>query len=230
LTIGWQDEEMMPLNVQQQILSDLRMQSTKGPCRGKAYFQLAIAHSIGLGGPKNIDAMLNAAVNAAKADYLPAQAVVHAWHVAHDIQLTVDHEQQLDWLYEAVAWGSWTAAHTLQLMDKDLYKQARLDFHARGGYNQYFYPGQPPQYIGLNDFIKSLGSKANENEDISELLQAAAIYGDQRLIETLINKFGGDLNACNEFGESLVVLCCKSGHLDILEACTLSSLLPMMRF
>ncbi|KAF8535131.1 hypothetical protein BDD12DRAFT_912978 [Trichophaea hybrida] len=218
LTIGWPDEEVIPLDIQRQIVLDLRMQSTKGPCRGKAFFQLAIAHSIGLGGPKDVDAMLNAAVNAAKADYLPAQAVVHAWHVAHGKQLTVDHELQLDWLYEAVAWGSWTAGHTLQLMDQDLYKQARLDFHARGGYNQYFYSGQRPQYIGSDDFIKSLGSKSKGNEDISDLLQAAVIYGDRRLVETLIKNVGGDLNACNEFGESLVVLCCKSGHLDILEA------------
>ena len=199
--------------MQHQIITDLT-QSTKGPTRGRAFFQLAIAHSIGLAAPKSIDAMLSAAVQSAKADYLPAQAVVHAWHVAHNRPLNVNEDLQLDWLYEAVAWGSWAAEKTLRSMDAELYIQARRDFHVRGGYNQYFYPNEPPQYIGSGESIEG-------RDDIDDLLLNAAIYGDRRLMEACI-KAGGDPNACNKYGETLVVLCCKGGHLNILEVCSRS--------
>lgn len=155
--------------------------------------------------------MLSAAVQSAKADYLPAQAVVHAWHVAHNRPLDIDEDLQLDWLYEAVAWGSWTAEKTLRTIDADLYIQARQDFHSRGGFNQYFYPNQPPACIGS-------GKPIEGRDDVDDLLLNAAIYGDKELAEACIQA-GGDPNACNEFGESLLVLCCKGGHLGVLEAC-----------
>jgi len=210
VTFGWPDEDEIPLDVQQQIIKDLT-KSTHGPSRGYAFFQLAIAHSLGLGGPKDICGMLFAAVQSAKADYLPAQAAVHAWHTAHNRPLDADEDLQLDWLYEAVARGSWTAEKTLQGMGTDLYIQARQDFHTRGGFNQYFYPNQPPACIGSSESI-------GDRDDVDDLMLNAAIYGDKRLMEACLTA-GGNPNASNEFGESLLLLCCKGGHLDVMEAC-----------
>ncbi|KAA8900914.1 hypothetical protein FN846DRAFT_957648 [Sphaerosporella brunnea] len=225
LTFGWEDEETLHRTIQSQIIADLKNQSRSSniTTRGRAFFQSAIAHSLGLGAPRNIDAMLKATIEAARADYLPAQAVLHAWHFAHDRQVDVDEHVQLNWLYKAVVWGSWTAGSMLREMDPDLYREARSEFHSRGGYNQFFHSREPPDYIDLagatgHEHITRLHRSVGLSEDAgAPILTAAAIHGSCTLIEVLVKDLGCDPNTCNEFGESLLVLCCKAGHIELLE-------------
>jgi len=49
------------------------------------------------------------------------------------------------------------------------------------------------------------------------LLQSAAIYGGRALAKYLLEHKGADPNFRNQFGESLLLLCSKGGHLDVLE-------------
>jgi hypothetical protein len=193
-------------------------ESTKGLVAAKAFFQLAIAYAIGYGTNVDIDAMLNAVVESAKREYLPAQAVAMSWFQAHNKEATVAMEVQIDWLFEATAWGSYIASTLLRRLDEAGFKDARLQFHKSGGFNQYFYDKHPPAFINSADFLSSVTvDQYPENSDeLLGLASAAAIYGNSMLMartpELKVNP-----NFTNQWGESLVVLACKGGHLDVLE-------------
>lgn len=61
-------------DTQQLVLENL-LRDTKSPTAttsGKAYFQLAIAYSMGYGTKVNTDSMLDAALKSAQKGYLPA--------------------------------------------------------------------------------------------------------------------------------------------------------------
>jgi hypothetical protein len=178
---------------------------------GNALFELAIAHAIGFGTHEDKLVALDSILKSAKKGYLPAQAIFQVWHEEHHIAVPVDEEKQIDWLFEAVTWGSFFAGGSLRRLDVQEYQLARQLFHSYGGYNQFFYPRNPPPYIGSEDFRNSI-SCLNLGADIataSALLESAAIYGDVLLTQRLLEVPGVDPNFVNKYGESLVVLCCK---------------------
>jgi hypothetical protein len=135
--------------------------------------------------------------------------------------MPVPEETQLDWLFEAAAWGSASASTCLRRLHPEQFAEARMEFHRSGGYNQYFYHQKPPGYVGSDEFSTSLDPKYYENkpEELNALAESAAVYGDAILMKHLIQELGLDPTLTNRWGESLVVLCCKGGHLDVLEAC-----------
>ena len=221
LEFGWVDEETIELDPQEQIFatSVKESQSPLQDVAGRAYFELALAYSLGFGATANIDMALNSIVEAAKRDYLPAKAVFYTWYDAHSKECPVDAELQLDWLYDAAVWGSTFANEVLQLKSPSDCIAARKMFHHRGGYNQYFYGSQPPAHIHSEDFIQSLPASGfnNDDEHVNALLQSAAIYGDISLAAHLLYKANANPNLTNQFGESLLLFCCKGGHIDLLE-------------
>lgn len=196
-------------------------ESRKASISGRASFQLAIAAAMGYGTKANISSMLEYALESARKGYCPAQAVVTAWFIAAKEPMPVSEETQLDWLFEAAAWGSAVASTCLRRLDLEQFAEARMQFHRSGGYNQYFYHQKPPEYVGSDEFSKLLDTRYYENnpEELNALAESAAVYGDAILMNHLIQEFGLDPTLTNRWGESLVVLCCKGGHLDVLEAC-----------
>lgn len=183
---------------------------------GKALFQLAIAHACGYGTSYNEDSALKNAVASARKGYLPAQASVVAFHVALGREKELDHEEKIDWLFEAAAWGSYIATECLARISLDHFYDARKAFHRAGGYNQFFYAQEPPPYLHSEEFLKSIPS---ENKDLEVLARNAAIYGDLALLQRLLGDFKVDPNLVNDMGESLVLFCCKAGHLELLKVC-----------
>jgi TPR repeat protein len=209
----------MPKPVQASIIGALRAQSLRHVVgAGRAHFQIALAYSIGLGVSADADHALSSLLESAKRGFLPAQAILHAWHTSQLRPLDVDEETQLDWLYNACIWGSVHATPILQRKSRLDYEAARKGFHDRGGYNQYFYDDQPPAHIGSSQFLEMLKLRAHQPsaKDMAALLQSAAIYGDTQLAQCILNIGNVDLNMCNQYGESLLVLCSKGGHIDLL--------------
>jgi hypothetical protein len=131
----------------------------------------------------------------------------------------IDEEVQLDWLYNACLWGSMHARPVLRQKSLSCYEDACKQFHQRGGYNQYFYDGQPPAHIRSKEFLDGLKLSACGQPNAGHLfalLQSAVIYGDTALAKYILETEKVDLNLCNQYGESLLVLCCKGGHMDLL--------------
>ena len=150
------------------------------------------------------------------------------------MDIPVDLEVQVDWLYEATTWGSFYASKTLEQINQEEHLLARREFHARGGYNQFFYPREPPPYIGSQEFRNSVSS-LNLVGDLSHahtLLVSAAVYGDDQLADRLLEVTGIDPNFSNEYGESLMVVACKGGNLPVVRVNTSSSfcVLYLMEF
>ena len=193
--------------------------SSKATTSGRAYFQLALAYSIGYGTKVNFDNMLDAALKSAQKGYLPAQAVVTAWFEAFQKPMSVDKDTQIDWLFEATAWGSYAASTCLRRLEPDQYYEARVQFHRSGGYNQYFYHKEPPDYIQSTDFPSSLVPDYYRDniEELNTLAESAAIYGDVSLMKHLVRKLNVNPALTNRWGESLLLLCCKGGHLNVLK-------------
>lgn len=162
---------------------------------------------------------LKSVLESAHRGYLPAKAIFHPWHVANSRKIDVDEETQLDWLYDATVWGSAYAGQSLHLKSSLVYDSARKMFHRRGGYNQYFYDWEPPPHIRSKQFISSLAASgiSMEPHHLNALLQSTAIYGDVALAKHLVQDQRIDVNLVTRFGESLLLLCCKGGHIDVLE-------------
>ncbi len=196
--------------------------SEHGATSAKALFQLAIASALGFGTPFSEDDALHYAIASARKGYLPAMASTVAFHQALGRQSELDSEEAIDWLFEAVACGSFAAAKSLGKLDPVAFRDARREFHKAGGYNQFFYSKDPPAFINSDEFVQALDASG----DLSVLAQAAAIYGDSALLEHLIHSHGVDVNLTNQYGESLLVLACKAGHLDVLR-CLVSSLVKV---
>jgi hypothetical protein len=221
LSYGWIDESWTEHDTQAEIFAELQglIMSSSPLVAGRALFELAIAHAIGFGTHEDKLLALDSILKSAKKGYLPAQAIFHVWHEEHHMVAPIDEEKQMDWLFEAVTWGSFFAGGSLRRLDVQEYQLARQLFHNYGGYNQFFYSRNRPPYIDSEDFRNSISS-LNLDADIanaSALLEAAAIYGDAPLAQRLLEVPGVDPNFTNEYGESLVVLCCKGGHLDVLK-------------
>lgn len=219
LEFGWPEEEDMPKATQEDIVNILKARVLEpGPHAGRAHFLLALAHSRGFGVKADVNLALESMLAAASKDYLPAQAIFHVWHTANTRVIDVDRETQLDWLYNACLCGSVHAAPVLRQNSPSDYEAARKQFHVRGGYNQYFYSDQPPAHTGSEEFLGSLKSKIYQpdTKQMAALLQSAAIYGDTALGQYILKNGQVDLNLCNQYGESLLVLCAKGGHIDLL--------------
>ncbi|KAJ3548162.1 hypothetical protein NM208_g1145 [Fusarium decemcellulare] len=180
----------------------------------KALFQLAIASSCGFGTPYSEDEVLQYTVSSARKGYLPAMAVAYAFHLALERQDELDLDEQTDWLFEATAWGSHIAGTCLGRLSPTDFDDARKAFHRAGGFNQFFYPQDPPSYIHSEEFSSGL---TKDRSGLEELAQSAAIYGDVVLLNRLIKDFNLDPDLTNCWGESLVVLCCKGGHVKVLK-------------
>lgn len=194
--------------------------SEKKPECSKALFQLAHTRACGFEVPYKEDEALRYAVAAARKGYLPAQASVVAFHVALGRQHELDREEQIDWLLEATAWGSFTAAECLRQLDPSQMEEARTAFHEAGGYNQFFHAQEPPSCIHSAEFR---GSISGRQDGLENLAQAAATYGDAPLLRKLVGDFGVDPNLTNEMGEPLLLLCCKAGHLKVSSSSRTSS-------
>jgi hypothetical protein len=221
LSYGWIDESWTEHDAQAEIFAELQglIMSSDPLVAGRALLELAIAHAIGFGTHEDKLLALDSILKSAMKGYLPAQAIFRVWHEEHHMVAPIDEEKQMDWLFEAVTWGSFFAGGSLRRLDVQEYQLARQLFHNYGGYNQFFYSRNRPPYIDSEDFRNSISS-LNLDADIanaSALLEAAAIYGDAPLAQRLLEVPGVDPNFTNEYGESLVVLCCKGGHLDVLK-------------
>lgn len=221
LDYDWIDVTWTEEDAQHSVFSELQI-AAKSPIRqiaGKAKFQLAIAYSIGFGTLVDVDKALDFVVEAAKKGYLPAQAIFAAWHFTHQRPVPIPLETQLDWLYEATSWGSFYAGCSLQRLSQIEYESARTAFHRQGGYNQYFFGGDPPAHIGSVDFRHSLSymNIGQGTETVNQLLHSAVIYGDDLLTAHLLQEYSPDPNLSNQYGESLLVLACKGGHIKVLK-------------
>ena len=210
-----------PKHTQQSTFAEITESTKSRPSivAGRAFQQLAIAYSIGFGTPQNTDLALKSILDAAACNYLPAQALFEVWHKANDRRVALDIEKQLDWLYEASVWGSFYADASLRRIDVNEYRLARQQFHAQGGYNQYFHPRDRPSHIGSAEFKQSMSKSSwkPDSEVLSALLQSAVIYGDAPLARELLNRYRMNPNQISHYGETLLVLCCKGGHLDVLK-------------
>lgn len=217
LDFGWGEEEDIPKATQADIIKVIQAQTLE-PGAGRAYFLLALAHSRGFGVKADVDLALKYILEAARKGYLPAHAILHVWHAAHSREVDIDEDTQLDWLYNACLWGSVHAAPILWRKSPRVYEDARKEFHARGGYNQYLYNNQSPPHIKSEEFLGVLQSKVYQPdaEHMANLLQSAVIYGDAALARFIVESGKVDVNLCNRYGESLLVLCCKGGHIDLL--------------
>jgi len=220
LEYGWSDEKWLPESSQKDIMAELQQQSKSSSphISGRAHFELALAHAIGIGTPISIEKAMSAMTSAAKKGYRPAWAHFAAWYRAKDYSTHLDEETKLNWLYEATVLGSFFAASALQKMNTEEYSFARREFHAAGGYNQYFYRKDCPEYINSQQFRDSLTIRkaGHDLESLEVLGWSAAIYGDVELLNWLL-RHGLDPNVTNNVGESLLVVACKAGHLAILE-------------
>lgn len=163
--------------------------------------------------PYNEDKALAYATEAARKGYLAAQANVMAFYMALGRTDEARDEEHMSWLFAGVAWGSFVAAACLRRLSPSTADDARDAFHHAGGYNQFFYPREPPSYIHSAEFAGSLSS---QQADLSALAQAAAVYGDATLLSRLF-ALGVSPNLTNLEGESLLLLCCKGGHLEVLK-------------
>ena len=219
LDYGWNDEKSLPESWQENIMAELQQQikSSSPYTSGRAHFELALAHAIGLGTPVSIEKAMSAMTTAAKKGYRPAWAHFAAWHRAKNHSADLCEETRLDWLYEATVLGSFFAASALQKVQTEEYSFARAEFHAAGGYNQSFYRKEPPEYINSQQFRYSLIS-GQPLESLEVLGLSAAIYGDVELLKKVI-RHGLDSNTTNNVGESLLVAACKAGHLTVVEVC-----------
>lgn len=65
-------------------------------------------------------------LEAARRQYLPARAMIHAWFDPHG------REVGLNWLFEAASWGSICAGQVLRRRSLEDYEAAREEFHGRG--------------------------------------------------------------------------------------------------
>ena len=79
----------------------------------------------------DVDLALKSISEAARRNYLPAQAIVHVWHAAHSREVEIDEETQLDWLYNACLWKQITRTPVLRRKNLTVYEDARKEFHAR---------------------------------------------------------------------------------------------------
>ncbi|KIM82919.1 hypothetical protein PILCRDRAFT_88233 [Piloderma croceum F 1598] len=186
--------------------------------RSNAEIAKAVERNFGFGVKGDVDLALKSILEAARKDYLPAQAILHVWYAAHSQAVDIDEETQLDWLYNACLWGSVYAGPVLQQKSPSDYENVCKEFHMRGGYNQYFYGNEWPSHINSKEFLEGLQSKTYQPDagHMADLLQSAAIYGDAALAQFILESGEVDVNLCNQYGESLLVLCCKGGHTDLL--------------
>lgn len=229
LKFGWTDEETVETDAKEQIFASLQTDclSSSRIVAGKAFFELAIAYSHGFGRRVNVDMALQMVVKAAEKNYLPAMAIFSAWHNAHSRDVGVDDDIQLDWLYDATCWGSSYAGDMLRRKSTSDYMAARKCFHRRGGYNQYFYGSEVPAHIGSEEYVSAIHALHLDLDHKMNLLQSAAIYGQVSLAKVLLQDKSIDINMANEAGETLLFLCCKGGHIDLLEVHTYTSCLTL---
>jgi hypothetical protein len=220
LSYGWKDANWTEHEAQTRVFEELERQILDSNVKisSKALFEMAIAHAIGFGIHEIHTKALEYVLKAASKGYLPARAIFYVWHKANRTDIPIDLMTQVDWLYEAATWGSSYAARSLEQLDPEELLLARREFHARGGYNQFFYDRDPPFYIGSEEFRNSLSSLRLEDDlaHAHTLLVSAAVYGDEKLADRLLEVHGIDPNYNNEHGESLMVLACKSGNLPVL--------------
>lgn len=204
-------------DTQEVVFDRLRRDSSSphGATSGKALFQLAIASTLGFGTPYNEDEALRYSIASAKKGFLPAMANTVAFHQALGRESELNSDEAVDWLFEAVAWGSIVATRSLATINPAELLKARKEFHKAGGYNQFFYSKEPPPFIRSYEFIRALNND-NTTEDLEALVQAATIYGDSTLLKHLFDNRTVNPNLTNGYGESLLVLACKAGHLDVL--------------
>lgn len=221
LDFGWHDEMLLAKDIQHDIFVDSQATAALPEFKqsSRSCFELALAYSIGFGTEANVDKALNMMLEAARRQYLPARAMVHAWFDANEREIGVHEEVGLNWLFEATLWGSTCAGKVLQRKSLDDYLAAREEFHDRGGYNQYFYDTQPPEYIGSEGYLSTIGQLLNgdSKQHMYSLLESAVIYGDGALAKYLLQQKGADPSFRNQLGESLLLLCSKGGHLNVLE-------------
>jgi len=212
-------------SVQAKVYSGLKQNSKSPDARiaGKALFQLSLASATGYGGPYSLDKALDYAVSSSKKGYLPAMATTISWHQVHGRKPPVSKEVQTDWLFEATAWGSFVAGACLKRLDPDEYSLARKAFHRSGGYNQFYYSSDAPAHLFSPQFIQYL-HRSMDMTKLIEFAQLAAIYGADDLMQHLIHACSVSANAINNWGESLLVLCCKAGHLDLLRVSILGQI------
>ena len=215
------DEMWTSKDMQRTILENMkeRCKRPQESIAGRAHFQLAIAFAIGFGTHQDTNLALQEIRAAARKAYLPAQCLFEGWHQAHNVKEPLNLERRLDHLYDASIYGSFYANASLHRLDTSECKLARTQFHARGGYNQYFYSPEAPSYIASTEFRDSMsqtGWDLNENP-LSVILRSAVIYGDVQLLRKLLELYDLDLNQALNHGESLLILCCKAGHLSTLK-------------
>jgi hypothetical protein len=222
---GWADAAFTEEQIQEQSFADLsKVASSKSDGAGKALFELATAYALGFGTASNADAALDHILRSAQHDYLPAQALFRAWYegLGRTQSIPIPLETQLDWLSEAVAWGSFFAGASLQRLDPNEFQLSREEFHKRGGFNQYFYPRKIPPEVRYDSARVTLlaNSDVTPRDNTYDLLEYAVIHGDSAFVKRLLSLRGINPDYTNQYGESLLLLCCKGGHLETLKVYT----------
>ena len=215
------DEDWMSKQTQASAFREIldKSKSNDKPVAGRALFQLSTAYAIGFGIQANIESALECVLKSAAKDYLPAQAVFHTMHTANAWEILVDLDTQLDWLCRAASWGSFYAGTSLKQINRDEYRLARADFHKKGGYNQFFYSRDENGLAHINSKAsRTISPEIDQQNDLNTapLLLSSVIYGDTALLQRLIREEQVDINSVNAYGESLLTLCCKGGHIDTL--------------
>ena len=222
---GWADTAFTEEYIQNLSFADLQKLATSNDrdISGKALFELAFAHALGFGTQSSTDSALDHILCSAKKGYLPARALFRTWYegAGRGESIPIGRETQLDWLSESVAWGSFYAGTSLQRLDPVEFRLSRKEFHENGGFNQYFYPRNIPPEIGYQSARTSFlaGKSPSPQDNVNDLLEYAVIHGDSHFVRKLISVGMIDPDCTNQYGESLVLLCCKGGHLDTLKVC-----------
>ncbi len=221
---GWAEAAFTEEQIQEQSFADLsKVANSQSDGAGKALFELAIVYALGFGTASNEDAALDHILRSAKHGYLPAQALFRTWYesLGRTQSIPIPLETQLDWLSEAVAWGSFFAGASLQRLDPHEFQLSRKEFHKRGGFNQYFYPRKIPREVEYDSARVTLlaNSDVAPRDNMYDLLECAVIHGDSAFVKKLISLPGINPDYTNQYGESLLLLCCKGGHLETLKVC-----------
>lgn len=190
-------------------------------------FGMAVRHTVSRrpGFEKKILTYIGAA---AKASYLPAQAIIGRLYKAHGHSLAAIANDGLaeTWLSNAASTGSLIAAEDLAKLNPSLLQTARASFRKAGGYNKEGFNltsiRDPLSNLDV-DMARRLHGERGTTEFLvdlngNRLLHIAAMFGKLDVIIYLVKENGAAINPRNDLGETPLYKACLAGHHSIVEA------------
>lgn len=165
---------------------------------------------------------------AAKASYVPAQAIIGRLYKAHGHSLATiaDDELAETWLFNSASTGSLIAAEDLAKLNPKLLQKAKATFREAGGYNKVDFNLTPIQDPLSNldvDMVRRLHKERGTTEFLvdlngNRLLHIAAMFGKLDVITYLVKENRASINPQNDLGETPLYKACLAGHHSTVEA------------